>query len=121
MKITCIALLLFVFFSCTKTKINSPIVGTWSLDSIYVGIGNAKWEPAVTFAPTTITFNSNGSFSQNNTMFNGYNHFELISNDTIRFYNLITRKELKVKYTLNNELAIYYNCVEACGEKYKRY
>ena len=115
-----VLLLFVVLASCTKTKINSSIVGKWSLDSIYVGIGPAKWEPAVTFAPTNITFYNDGSFSQNNTIFNEYNHFQLISNDTIRFYNLLNQKQLIVKYSLNDELTIYYNCVEACGEKYRR-
>jgi hypothetical protein len=121
MKLICVALLLLVFVSCTKTKINSPIVGSWSLDSLYVSICcGGRWEPAVTFAPTMLTFSSDGSFSQSNTIFNKYNHYQLISKDSILLYNSITFDELKVKYVLNNELTFYQTCIEGCAEKYKR-
>ena len=113
--------MLVVITSCSKPKNDSPIVGSWKLDSIrvHVNFGNI-WEPASNFGPSALNFYEDGSFSQSNTILNQFNHYELISNDSIRFYNSIYKTEMKLKYTLDKELTIYYNCIEGCAEKYKK-
>ena len=120
-----IALLLLVITSCSKTKnstptnFNSPIVGSWSLDSIYVSINGGGWKPAVKYAPVVLTFSKDGSFSQSNTSYSQYNHFEIIANNSLRLYNTLTKEELIIRYRLDNKLTII-SCVEECAEKYKR-
>ena len=120
-----IALLLLVITSCSKTKINtptkinSPIVGSWALDSIYVSINGGGWKPAVTNAPVVLMFSEDGSFFQKNTNYSQYNHFEIISNNSLRLYNTLTKQELIIRYRLDDKLTII-SCVEECAEKYKR-
>ena len=114
-----IALLLLIFVSCNKTKIDSPIIGKWSLRQVYISTGaGGVWEPAITLMPVSLRFYSDGSFSQENSQLTGYNHFQLVSSDSLKLYNTYTQKSLVVRYSLNNTLTFYYSCIEGCGERY---
>jgi hypothetical protein len=116
-----IAIAVLALVSCNKTKINSPIVGTWSLDSIYVDIGGGgSWQPAQTLVPVIIHFDSNGSFAQKGSQFLGYDHYKIISSDSLQLYNYFTRKSLIIRYSLNDKLTFYYNCIEGCADRFRR-
>ena len=124
MKTIFLFLLSILATACTTTKNsgNATITGRWQLTHFYADIGDGKenWQPADTKQPRTIEFMGDSSYSDSgNKNLSKYilwdsTHIALMSrNNTDTVFMTIV--ELK-----KEELILRPNCIEGCGEKYKR-
>jgi hypothetical protein len=122
MKRIVLLLVILSIIGCTKEKESDSIVGTWALSEI-----NSAYTSSVLLSQTelSVQFTEKDSLiilgpKSNYTYLQDFNRYEVVSNETIRFYNTNTQDELFADFSVNKTLSLSYQVRCPYEEKFIR-
>ncbi len=126
-------LLLLTFLGCKKdNSIEGQLTGTWLFKEGKYGTGNGAEQQTIKadpIRPIKMLFRKDGSFSISTeplfsgvqVQFMGYNRYQLLPDNQVRFYNTSNTEEVIFNFKLDQELILYYpGCREGCFDYFVR-
>ncbi|HEX6180407.1 MAG TPA: hypothetical protein VFZ47_04130 [Chitinophagaceae bacterium] len=104
----------------SESSSGEGLIGQWQLTESYFdpGDGSGTWQPAN--ANQVVSFNADGSFTSNSSLFEGIVKYEVPNDSTIKFFR-VDATEWVMSYNLSdNKLHLRPSCIEGCGLKFVR-
>ncbi|MBL1409871.1 hypothetical protein [Sphingobacterium faecale] len=123
-----------LFYSCKKSDETSTapfeLAGKWKLTEVYADPGNGAGKFRKIEGKKTLEFTKGGQVKSTNgdlCFINLYSSANESSNFEVKeMYDglnkiVLEKCETEISFEIKaDELTLYYNCIEGCGEKFKR-
>ena len=122
MKQVLFLLVILLAISCTKEKDPGSLTGAWTLTEINSGDTSSV---LLSRTELSVEFRENDSLvilgpKPNYTFLQDFNHYEVVSNDRIRFFNTTTQDELFAAFHVDKTLSLSYEVRCPYVEKFIR-